>query len=147
MRYAGQGHNVSVTLPATKITAAFAPQLVREFERRYKQLYGSLVPGAHPQVMTWRLTGRSDIVNRRFQWGDQRAGGASSARGRRSIYLPLEKKFRAVPVHDRYSLKRGTRIAGPLILEERESTLVVAVDARVNVLDDHSVLIEIREFE
>lgn len=147
MRYAGQGHNVPVTLPATKITAAFAPALIREFERRYKQLYGSLVPGALPQVMTWRLTGRSDIVNRRFQWGDNRTGGGSSARGKRRIYLPLERKFRAVPVHDRYSLRRGARIAGPLILEERESTLVVAVDARVNVLDDYSVLVEIREFE
>ncbi|MCC7082964.1 MAG: hydantoinase/oxoprolinase family protein [Burkholderiales bacterium] len=146
MRYAGQGHNVPVTLPARPITARFAGALVREFERRYRQLYGELVPNAQPQVMTWRLTGRSDVVNRRFRWGDARTGAAVPA-GQRRIYLPLERRFRAVPVHDRYSLRPGWRHVGPLILEEKESTLVVALNARVDVLDDFSVLVEIRHFE
>jgi len=68
-------------------------------------------------------------------------------RGKRSIYLPLRKKFQPVPVYDRYSLKPGTKIAGPLILEERESTLVVPVAAGVKILPDFTVEVMIKEFE
>lgn len=147
MRYFGQGHNVSVSLPWRVLGPTMAAVVVQEFERRYRQLYGQVVPNAVPQVMTWRLTGRSRIRSRQFQWGDQRIRAKPEMQGKRKIFLPLEEKFRAVPVYGRYSLTPGTRIRGPLVLEERESTLVVPLDAHVTVLDDYSVLVEIREFK
>jgi N-methylhydantoinase A len=147
MRYAGQGHNVSVNLPWRPVNAAMAPALIREFERSYRQFYGHLVPGAAPQVITWRLTGRSVVRNHRFAWGDARVSAKPVMRGKRAIYLPLRKKFQPVPVYDRYSLKPGTKLAGPLILEERESTLVVPVAAGVKILPDFTVEVTIKEFE
>jgi N-methylhydantoinase A len=146
MRYAGQGHNVSVNLPWRKITAGMAPVLLKEFEQRYRQLYGHLVPNAAPQVVTWRLTGRSVVKSHRFTWGDARISAKPQMRGRREIWLPLKRKYAPVPVYDRYSLKPGTRINGPVILEERESTLVVPVAAAVRVLPDYTVSITIKEF-
>ncbi len=146
MRYAGQGHNVAVMLPWRKVGAAMAPALIREFERSYRRFYGHLVPGAAPQVVTWRLTGRSAVTSHRFAWGDARAGATPVMRGRRSIYLPLKRKYQPVPVYDRYSLKPGSRIKGPVILEERESTLVVPVAADVKILADYTVAVTIREF-
>jgi N-methylhydantoinase A len=146
MRYAGQGHNVSVMLPWRRVGAAMSPALIKEFERRYRQFYGHLVPGAAPQVITWRLTGRSVVRSHRFAWGDARVSAKPVMRGKRSIYLPLRHKFQPVPVYDRYSLKPGTRIAGPVILEERESTLVVPVAASVKILADYTVAVTIREF-
>ena len=41
----------------------------------------------------------------------------------------------------------GTKLAGPLILEERESTLVVPVAAVVKILPDFTVEVTIKEFE
>ena len=146
MRYAGQGHNVSVTLPWRTVGAAMAPALVREFEKRYRQFYGHLVPGAAPQVITWRLTGRSLVKSHRFTWGDTRVSAKPIMRGKRPIYLPLRQKFQPVPVYERYSLKPGTRIAGPVILEERESTLVVPIAADVRILADYTVDVTIKEF-
>jgi N-methylhydantoinase A len=147
MRYAGQGHNVSVTLPWRKVSPALAATLVSEFERNYRKLYGHLVPNAAPQVVTWRLTGRSPVESHRFAWGDERVSGKALMRGKREIYLPVKRRFQAVPVYDRYSLTPGTRLAGPLILEERESTLVVPVEAQVKILSDYTVSVAIREFE
>ncbi len=146
MRYAGQGHNVSVTLPWRAVNAAMSPALIREFERSYRQFYGHLVPGAAPQVVTWRLTGRSVVKSHQFAWGDTRVSAEPVMRGKRSIFLPLKQKFQAVPVYDRYSLKPGTRVAGPLILEERESTLVVPIRADVKILADYTVEVTIKEF-
>jgi N-methylhydantoinase A len=52
-----------------------------------------------------------------------------------------------VPVYDRYSLKPGSRLAGPVVLEERESTLVVPVAADLKVLPDYTVSVTIGESE
>ncbi len=144
MRYAGQGHNVSVTLPWHEIGKSSASRVVDEFERRYRQLYGHLVPNAAPQVITWRLTGRSIMKTHRFTWGDARGSPQALMRGKRDIYLPLKRKYAPVPVYERYSLKPGTRLKGPLILEERESTLVVPVAANVTVLSDYTVCVDIK---
>ena len=62
------------------------------------------------------------------------------------IFLPLKKKYAAVPVYDRYSLKPGTRLTGPVVLEERESTLVVPVKADLRIMPDYTVLLTIKEF-
>lgn len=146
MRYAGQGHNVSVSLPWRKVGGAMAPALLKAFETNYRQLYGHLVPGAAPQVITWRLTGRSRVKSHTFKWGDARSSGKPVMRGKREVFLPLKKQYALVPVYDRYSLKSGTRLAGPVILEERESTLVVPVKADVRILPDYTVSIVIKEF-
>src|SRR5262249_22347712 len=69
MRYAGQGHNVSVSLPWRRITPALGGLLLKEFEKRYRQLYGHLVPNAAPQVVTWRLSGQSIVRSHQFKWG------------------------------------------------------------------------------
>jgi len=146
MRYAGQGHNVSVNLPWRAVGAALSPVLLKAFEANYRQLYGHLVPGAAPQVITWRLTGRSLVKSHTFKWGDERSSSKPVMRGKREIFLPLKKKYAPVPVYDRYSLKPGTRLAGPVVLEERESTLVVPVKADVRILPDYTVAITIKEF-
>jgi N-methylhydantoinase A len=146
MRYAGQGHNVAVTLPWMRISKSTEAPLMAEFEKRYRQLYGHLVPNAVPQVVTWRLTGRSLVKSHRFTWGDERAASKPVIRGRREIFLPLRKKFAPVPVYERYSLAPGTRIAGPVILEERESTLVVPIAAEVEILRDYTVSVLIKAF-
>jgi N-methylhydantoinase A len=146
MRYAGQGHNVSVSLPWRMVGATLSPVLLKAFEANYKQLYGHLVPGAAPQVITWRLTGRSLVKSHQFTWGDTRSSSKPVMRGKREIFLPLKKKYAPVPVYDRYSLKPGTKLAGPVVLEERESTLVVPVKADVSILRDYTVLINIKEF-
>ena len=145
MRYAGQGHNVSVTLPWMRIDRSTAAPLVREFEKNYRQLYGHLVPNAVPQVITWRLTGRSAVKSHRFTWGDERAASKPNLRGKREIFLPQRKRYAPVPVYERYSLAPGTRLAGPLILEERESTLVVPVAAQVEILSDYTVSVVMKE--
>lgn len=145
MRYAGQGHNVSVSLPWREVSSTTAGALLREFERRYRRLYGHLVPDAAPQVVTWRLTGRSVVKSHRFVWGDARVSAKPVMRGKRNIWLPVKRRYAPVPVYDRYSLKPGTRLAGPVVLEERESTLVVPVAASVRVLPDYTVSVAIRE--
>jgi N-methylhydantoinase A len=144
MRYRGQSHNVGATFPLEPIEPSLRERILELFEARYRHLYGALVPGAEPEIVTWRLIGRSPRATRHFSWADGRADRPSTEpRTRRPIFIPRTGDFSEAPVYDRYTLPPGTAISGPLILEERESTVVVAEPARVTVLRDLTVRIDL----
>ena len=152
MRYHGQGAEISVSIPYEQITTATANVLLAAFEAEYERLYGRLVPNAAPQVITWRLVGRAPSEGHHFGWGDNRvrartSGRADGVTGRREIYLPLRGGYGTVDVYDRYSVEPGRTLQGPLILEERESTIVVAVAADVTIRPDLTVAVTIKEFD
>ena len=46
-----------------------------------------------------------------------------------------------MPVYDRYALPAGAKLDGPLLLQEPESTIVVARRAEIEILRDLTVLI------
>jgi len=146
MRYYGQGAEVPVSIPYAEVDAATGAGVLAAFEEQYQRLYGRLVPNARPQVTTWRLVGKARTQGSHFEWGDARTSGGAAV-GSRPVYLPLRRAYGEVPVHDRYLLAAGTTLQGPLILEERESTLVVAVEADVAVLADLTISVTIKEFE
>ena len=152
MRYHGQGAEISVSIPYEQVTTATANVLLAAFEAEYERLYGRLVPNAAPQVITWRLVGRAPSEGHHFGWGDNRvrartSGRADGVTGRREIYLPLRGGYGTVDVYDRYSVEPGRTLQGPLILEERESTIVVAVAADVTIRPDLTVAVTIKEFD
>lgn len=142
MRYYGQGDNVPVTIPYEDMMNEPTQALLAGFEAEYKRLYGHLVPGAQPQVMTWRLTGQSAKEAKVFLRGNRSGANASE----RDIFLPLKGGFGSAKVFDRYALPPGTVLHGPLVLEERESTLVVPFDADIEILPDLSVSVSLKEF-
>ncbi len=146
MRYHGQGADVPVAIDWQAITEKTGEAILKSFEEQYQKLYGRLVPNANPQVITWRLTGRARTIGHHFEWGDDRVKVAHSEHGSRQIYLPLERAYGSANVYDRYSLQAGEQLAGPLILEERESTIVVPVPSEVTILPDLTVSITIKEF-
>ena len=94
--------------------------------------------------MTWRLVGRAPRGVRLFHWADDRGSHPTTApRTRRAIFMPADRRFAEAPVYDRYSLPPGTLLSGPLVLEERESTVIVPVPARVSILADLTVRIDL----
>jgi N-methylhydantoinase A len=147
MRYYGQGADVPVSIPYSVVNAQTGALILQAFEEQYEKLYGRLVPNAQPQVITWRLTGRAKTTGHHFEWGDDRVQSTSAARDSRAIYLPLLGDYQTVGVYDRYSVPAGQTLQGPLILEERESTIVIAVKSDVTILPDLTVSVTLKEFE
>ena len=66
-------------------------------------------------------------------------------REQRPIYIPTLREFRDVPVFERGRLSPNVNLEGPLIIEERESTAVIACPAEVRVLADHTIEIVLPE--
>ena len=123
MRYLGQGHEIVVTLPNRALGRADGENLRTAFERRYRELFGRIIPDAGIEILTWSLTLST------------RARGvpadALPRTGRRAAPMHhcrvIESGRRAErwPVYWRADLKSGSRLAGPALIAEQDTTTVV----------------------
>ncbi|MBI4551374.1 MAG: hydantoinase/oxoprolinase family protein [Candidatus Latescibacteria bacterium] len=144
MRYTGQGHEVTVDVPPGEPSSAMCDALVQNFEAAYRTLYGRTAPGVPIEILTWRLDvsgPRPGLPLAAFSAqppsppASQRGEGKSeqAIKGERPMYLPEYQAYRSVPVYDRYALRPGHIFAGPAIIEERESTVIVGPRGNVEV--------------
>ena len=134
MRYAGQGFEVTARIPEGPIGEEHLPVLRQAFHDAYRQRYGYADAGVPVHGVTWRViaNGPAPGVNlQKFQ--GQAASAASALKETRRAYWPESKDYVESPVYDRYRLTAGAEIAGPAIVEERESTTVVPPRCRATV--------------
>jgi len=126
MRYRGQGHEVPVTLPAGPYGADGAALLRTAFEAAYHALYGRIIPKLEIEVLTWTLALAEDhALPARVP--DAPPAAAPSASGMRAITVPGTGARVEAAIHDRAALPAGSRIQGPAIIVEAEtSTLIPA---------------------
>jgi N-methylhydantoinase A len=143
MRYVGQGANLTVSFPWRSISPAFASELDAAFRKAYEVNYGGVLAAGSLEVVTWRIVGATRQDIKRFVWPASSGASAAKPKAHRAIFCTQADSMTDVPVYDRYALGSGTRLRGPLILEESESTIVVPVAADVEVLSDLSVLIHL----
>ncbi|MCE2528774.1 MAG: hydantoinase/oxoprolinase family protein [Acidimicrobiia bacterium] len=141
IRYVGQGHEIRVPIPDGTLTVGQRRTIYEEFDRVYRSLYGREGPPVGLEALTWRVVSRGP---RPMPIGTDRedvTGDAETARkGERPAYFPSAGGFVTTPVYDRYRLGSGSTMAGPAIIEERESTAIIGpgglvrVDDRLNVV-------------
>jgi N-methylhydantoinase A len=141
MRYVGQGHDVRVTLPDGELSEASCPDIEARFDAEYARLYGRTPSGNPVEAMTWRLIARARGGNDELPLASGGGVVTSDAPGSRSIYLPEVNAFQEVPVHSRYALAVGTEFRGPCVIEERESTTIIGMNASVHIDEQRSIVI------
>lgn len=136
MRYAGQGHDLTVPIPAEPLDAE-AGRLLRElFEAEYERVFGITIPGMQVEVTSWAL--RMATTSPPLPPLPPCPACTAPARpvGERPMFDPATGARRAVPLYWRPDLAPGTTLAGPAVIAEEEtSTLVTAgFEATVNAL-------------
>lgn len=148
MRYVGQGHQVRVDIPALDLSGDAVPTLVEAFEQAYLRLYGRVARGNPIEAINWRVIVSAAAPELPLQhFGKQTAQSGDPQRGVRNVYVADLAGYQTVPVFDRYALSRSFEETGPMIIEERESTIVVGPGATVSVDDFASVVIRMpRQF-
>ncbi len=134
MRYAGQGHEISVTLPDRPLEPGDAATFRQAFEAEYTRLFARYIPGAVIEIMSWVVLATTDTEKPR-QLGQAAPKPAPAPAGERSVFDARLGRRIAVPVYERSRLAAGTSLSGPaLVVEEGTSTYVspsfdLAVDA------------------
>jgi N-methylhydantoinase A len=136
LRFAGQGHELTVTLPDGSDEAILAgiPAL---FVDRYRAQYSDVMPDTPIEVVNWKLEAIGPRPKLADAWHIEGGvtGDAPIRKGTRRAYFDDPAGFVSCPVYDRYRLQAGQTIDGPALIEERESTCVIGHGDRVTV--DH----------
>jgi N-methylhydantoinase A len=126
MRYAGQGFEISISLPQGPYGPKQMAEFNRAFEKEYQDIYQRLCPEIPIEGVNWRMeaTGPRPKIGA-GTWWSKGASPGEALKGKRRVYLPGPGRYEEVPVYDRYRLPVGVKIDGPAIVEERESTVVM----------------------
>jgi N-methylhydantoinase A len=127
-RYVKQYHEVSVEVPREAIRARMAAVIAEGLHREHNRLYGYSLEheNAPIEIINVRVqaTGLVDKPRHREEtWCAE--DPASARKGRRDAYVPEDDAFRSVPVYDGHRLRFGQRIAGPAIVEQVTTTVVL----------------------
>ena len=142
MRYVGQGHEVSVSLPDGTLGVKHLETVIATFENTYQALYGRKGPDVPLEIINWRVIARGPQpqLNMKLQRESTKAGNA--IKGARPAYFSA-RGYGETQVYDRYALKPGMTFAGPAIVEERESTLIIGARGRARVDERLQIVVEL----
>jgi N-methylhydantoinase A len=133
MRYQGQGHEIEVALPDAGDAAGLFARLDDLFGDAYARIY-TLRLGEPAEIVNWKVEAVAPAAGLGAGYSLAGAeGGPAQQKGTRRAYHPGEQRMTEWPVYDRYALRPGASVAGPALIEERESTCVVGPADRVTV--------------
>jgi N-methylhydantoinase A len=139
LRYFGQNFELVMELVSGKLDARELEKLREAFHRCHKDYYGYDMRDQPVEIVNLRLV----VVGQREPVPFERA---VFARGALSAALLEERKvwfpgtgYVTTPVYDRARLPADTRISGPAIIEQMDTTTVVPPNARVKQ-DRHGYL-------
>lgn len=140
MRHVGQTREVGVELSAGAGT--LDPQsLVAKFLDQYQERYGHCHPDLPIEIITCRAIVSAKVSELSNVTGLVTAGDALI--GSRPMYDLEARKYVIGNVYDRYRLQRSQTVAGPCVIEERESTVVIPSDASASVDEDLNVIVSL----
>ena len=139
MRYQGQGYEIEVTLPDGGTSAGYAEVFARLdelFRARYAEIFAETFLDEPLEIVSWKVEAAGEEAALAYAG----IAGGARAREKRARNVWFGDAFVECEVLDRYALEPGTTVEGPAVIEERESTCVLApgdratVDAHLNLV-------------
>jgi N-methylhydantoinase A len=124
MRYAGQGHEIAVPLPARPLSFADATEIRALYEAEYTRFYNRPVPGSDVEVLSYSVTVATLPPP---PSGAPPAGPSYRAEPSRSqrVRDTTTGAVSAWAIYERDGLKPGARFSGPAIVTEAETSTLV----------------------
>ncbi|MCP3687223.1 MAG: hydantoinase/oxoprolinase family protein [Gammaproteobacteria bacterium] len=145
MRFVGQGAETDLAIDTRAFDSWTVTDIRNLFDKEYKRLYGRTYQETQVEFVTFKV--RARLPERPFKLPRLETAAktlAECVKGERQAFSLIRKEFIAFTVYDRQKLFAGATFAGPAIIEERESTIVVGEDADITVDQHGFVCIDIR---
>lgn len=124
MRYAGQYHNLEIPVPSDLEDVG---ELKERFESEYTDRYSTaaVVPSAQIEIQTIRVEPVAEVEKFHRSEAQSEDGGESTPKTTREIYWPDAGERKESPVYARDGIRPSDEIAGPAIIDESNTTIVV----------------------
>lgn len=149
MRYVGQGWEIPVVLPNRPFTAADAGWLRDQFRAAYARFFGRAIDGLDGleiEIVTFSVKAqdeRSAPEPHQITLGQPVQVGGT----RREVFDPAQGRMATSSIIERADLPPGTRVSGPAIITERETSTVVTSPFDVVMQTDGSLLLIRKEIQ
>jgi len=150
LRYEHQSFELTCPLGEGPVTAERLGELVATFHAEHRRLYTYDLPNAPIELVTLRVTAIGTLPKRASlaeagslspMGGEGRVRGSVTASTNRQVYF-RGRGFIDTPIYSRDALAPGMSFDGPAIIEQSDSTPLVAPGFRARVDDAHNLLLE-----
>jgi N-methylhydantoinase A len=138
LRYFGQQSELSIILDADPRSHRDAMRIERTFEDSYRRLYGVNPSHVPIELVTWRVTARGPTIPFHRAITLPRVPGRPTTSRRVDAWPDAA----ATEVYEREALAAGQSIAGPAIIEERETTTVISPGWSATINDVGCIIAE-----
>jgi N-methylhydantoinase A len=125
VRYLHQNYELTIELALGKLNSKYLEQLYESFHAVHKQAYGHSTPGETIQVVNMRLRAVHEHDKPKLEPIESVNTSDKMVQnvGHRNICLRGNRI--TCPVYPRVGLRAGQHLAGPLVVQEREATILV----------------------
>lgn len=122
MRYQGQNYEQEVPVPSGTIDDAALAAIYADYGRLYEEFYGYRLDGIPIELVQLSVivSGSPSDLGRELMSGTESSAEVAD----RKVFFP-EHGFVDTPIRRRNSLQSGETVAGPLVVESMDSTVVV----------------------
>lgn len=148
MRFVGQGAETDLAIASRPFDQWRKAEIRELFDTEYKRLYGRTYADNAVEFITFKV--RASLPAKPFRIPPLKTSRTSLAeciKSARPAYCLTRRAFVEHTVYDRFRLFPGAAFAGPAIIEERESTIVVGAGAAARVDEFGFVWIDLESGE
>jgi N-methylhydantoinase A len=140
MRYRGQSYELPVELPNEKLTMEVLMETTARFHKAHAQLYGYAMENRPVEIVNLRLRAvhRTPKPLLKLLRGNPENGKAS--RPPRKVYFHGHGWLES-PIFEREGLASPFKLAGPAVIEGRESTVVLMPKQSARVDEQGNLII------
>jgi N-methylhydantoinase A len=134
MRYAGQNYELRIPVPNGALADDDVVHVVKRFHEAHRRRHGYEAPEADVQIVNVRVALR--VPPKPLPpLARPEATTSPAPVAKRDVFFEEAGAFVATPIYARMSLPVGFTLAGPLVIEQMDSTVVVPPDVG-GVVDD-----------
>ena len=139
MRYAGQGHEITVPIPNHRLAQQDGASLRDAFETKYRDIYHRNVPGAEVEVITWSVLVTAPVPDV-IRFETLQDGYNPEPNCYRTVFETRPVAEVEYAVFWRPELKSGAQIIGPAAIEEEETTTIIPKGLQATILASGAIL-------
>ena len=125
LRYHGQAYEITLPVPQTRRSKAWIQDLEQRFHLRHEQMYGYAAASSPVTIVNLRVEATHAMPALNPVHLNLQQKQRISPKQVRPVYFQETEGFVETPIYDRTRLGLGTRITGPAIIEQLDSTTIV----------------------
>jgi N-methylhydantoinase A len=141
-RFTGQGFDLVVDLPPGPYADGepTRARLAAAFETAYREKFALTPPAVPIEFINIRVAVRAPVAGADVHASGVRGRGGA-LKGTRRVYFPEHRDYVDTSVYDRARLATGAKVAGPAVVEEEGSTLVIGPGATGRVAASGNLIV------